>query len=78
MTKIKKIISGFRAADVCLLIPEMFTEIEFETNKMTKEEYEREVQSCSDFSDKVSTRQHRNKIIITQLLFQQNALVFYY
>ena len=42
MTKITKIISGFRAADVCLLIPEMFTEIEFETNKMTNKEYERE------------------------------------
>ena len=31
-----KRISDFRAADVSLLNPEMFTEIEFETNKETK------------------------------------------
>jgi hypothetical protein len=36
----QKIISGFRAADFCLLIPEMFTEIAFETNKMTNKEHE--------------------------------------
>jgi len=46
MTKIKKIIFGFRTADVCLLTPEMFTEIEFETNeeknRMTNKEYERD------------------------------------
>jgi hypothetical protein len=43
MTKMNKIISGFRAADVCHN-PEMFTEIEFEaneeTNKRTNKEYE--------------------------------------
>ena len=43
MNKIKKkIISGFRDADVCLLIPEMFTEIEFETNRMIEKENERD------------------------------------
>jgi hypothetical protein len=42
MTEIKKILTCFRAADVWVLIPEMFTEIEYETNKITNKEYERD------------------------------------